>query len=579
MASRWGLGPVFAFEWLMTARRWQLYAARAIFLLALLAGMYLVWAQEVARLNRSTLQLYAFIGERFFYAIIGIQLTLVMLAAPAATAGAVCLDKARGALVHLLVTDLSNAEIILGKLASRLVTVLGLIGCTIPLLFLSTFFGGIHPEALIGAFFVTVAVAIFGCAFALTISVWASKAYEVLLTTYIVWIVVILANFMWGRVQAVWGIPGPPGWFSHISPYWIAFGPYVSDGVIELPQQLTYAGILSALSALVLLPGVILVRWVTIRHTGRPSRPASRSWIFARLSPRKLWFSWPSLDRSPLLWCEWRCRRPSWWTLAVWLFYILGAGLASVVALVEASMAGWFRTQMAILVNATQLTAGLLLLSISAVTALADDRMRGTVDVLLATPVSSSAIVRSKWLSGARLVLPVAFFPIAVGFGIVCNTRAVIPFIVLVVLVLAYGAATASLGLALATWIRRYGRAIAASVTIYLLASIGFIMVPILTVSAPGEENIGVFLCGSPFYGTAVLTAAVAREFPQSISPQAWGFTWIIIYGVIALILYAATLLTFDRCLGRIPGRARGKTVHAFDDSVLEPLAAGRETS
>ena len=61
-----------------------------------------------------------------------IELTLVILAAPAATAGAICLDKARGTLDHMLTTDLSNTEIVLGKLGVRLVPVLGLIACILP---------------------------------------------------------------------------------------------------------------------------------------------------------------------------------------------------------------------------------------------------------------------------------------------------------------------------------------------------------------------------------------------------------------------------------------------------------------
>ena len=63
---------------------------------------------------------------------------MVMLAAPAATAGAICLDKARGTLLHVLVTDLSDAEIVLGKLAARLVPVLGLVACSLPVLALGT---------------------------------------------------------------------------------------------------------------------------------------------------------------------------------------------------------------------------------------------------------------------------------------------------------------------------------------------------------------------------------------------------------------------------------------------------------
>ena len=48
---------------------------------------------------------------------IGTQLTLVLLAAPAATAGAICVDRRRGTLMHMLMTDLSAGEIVLGKLA------------------------------------------------------------------------------------------------------------------------------------------------------------------------------------------------------------------------------------------------------------------------------------------------------------------------------------------------------------------------------------------------------------------------------------------------------------------------------
>src|SRR5205807_1946157 len=69
---------------------------------------------------------HARIGEALFYGFFGMLLSVTLLVAPGATAGAVCLDKARGTLLHLLVTDLSSAEIVLGKLAARLLPLLGL---------------------------------------------------------------------------------------------------------------------------------------------------------------------------------------------------------------------------------------------------------------------------------------------------------------------------------------------------------------------------------------------------------------------------------------------------------------------
>ena len=84
-------------------------------------------------------------GRGFYGVTTMILLGLVGLAAPAATAGAICLDKARGNLTLLFATDLSDAEIVLGKLAARLVPVLGLILCAAPVLAIATLFGGVDP--------------------------------------------------------------------------------------------------------------------------------------------------------------------------------------------------------------------------------------------------------------------------------------------------------------------------------------------------------------------------------------------------------------------------------------------------
>src|SRR5262245_46795997 len=146
---RWGLGPVFYCEWLITARRWQMYALRSGFVALLLVVLLVTWNAVVSRWgNDPGPQVAAQVGSYFFHAIVGTQLAAVLLAAPAATAGAVCLDRARGTLTHLLVTDLSSAEVVLGKLAARLVPVLGLVGCSLPVLALTSLLGGVDLIAL-----------------------------------------------------------------------------------------------------------------------------------------------------------------------------------------------------------------------------------------------------------------------------------------------------------------------------------------------------------------------------------------------------------------------------------------------
>ena len=110
MPMRLGPGPVFVHESIAATRRWQLYALRALFVLGLLAGLgivgFLTWLEAGKPVGSVSLQQLAELGEVFYYTISTIQLMLVMIVAPAATAGAICLDRARGSLTHMLATDL-----------------------------------------------------------------------------------------------------------------------------------------------------------------------------------------------------------------------------------------------------------------------------------------------------------------------------------------------------------------------------------------------------------------------------------------------------------------------------------------
>ena len=90
---RWGPGPVFIYECLANSRRWQIYALRSFGVAALLVAMSLI-ATEHTRSTLNPWRDYASLGESYFVAMIGVELALVMLAAPAATAGTICVDRA-----------------------------------------------------------------------------------------------------------------------------------------------------------------------------------------------------------------------------------------------------------------------------------------------------------------------------------------------------------------------------------------------------------------------------------------------------------------------------------------------------
>jgi hypothetical protein len=242
MAKLLSLSPVFGFEWLAVSRRWQWYAARSVFVLGILGALSLIWWARAARSPARTVQAEAQVGRVFCGAIIATQLAMVQLAAPAATAGAICLDRARGTLAHMLVTDLSSAEIVVGKLAARMVPVLSILLCFLPIPALASLLGGIDAGTVAGSMVVTIGAAASGCAAALTLSTWGTKTHEVLLTTYAAWSLWLLALPMWWGHRMVLGGSAPPTWLEKANPVWLVAAPLSWPGSVSPSDQFAFFG-------------------------------------------------------------------------------------------------------------------------------------------------------------------------------------------------------------------------------------------------------------------------------------------------------------------------------------------------
>src|SRR5262249_26378154 len=91
----------------------------------------------------------------FFVAFLAVQILVCFLLTPAFTAGAIAEEKERRRLDFLLATDLSSREIVLGKLAARLATMLVLLVTGLPVLSLLQMLGGVPPELLLAGFLAT----------------------------------------------------------------------------------------------------------------------------------------------------------------------------------------------------------------------------------------------------------------------------------------------------------------------------------------------------------------------------------------------------------------------------------------
>ena len=575
MRSWPGLGPVFAYEWLTASRRWQGYALRSLLVLLLLLGLSGVWLGNHDGTGELSVRQLAEIGRGFYAVTTLILLGLVGLAAPAAAAGAICLDKARGNLTLLFSTDLTDAEIVLGKLAARLVPVLGLIACAAPVLALATLFGGVDPAMPTGAILVCLACAVFGCTLALTLSVWGRKTHEVLLATYAFGIFWLLSAPIWAGL--VWMLP------------WWARPAWLPGSLALLPYNPVFL-VLAPLSAVARrgwgrwgwgAGPVLRARAPGLGAAGRrgdladpggghpagrpgggdapggPPRPGpaeARSPGSPACCPRRHSTATRCSGASGIGGGRRAGRSPSGASSAC-----SRVGSASGRSSRRSTAPGRAAATSGAVISGVQVSAGLLLLSVSAATSLAEERQRGSLDVLLATPLSTRSIVLGKWWGAFRGVPPLTVLPVLIAAAMATHTGFALGPALIGGLVVAYGAAITSLGLALATWLPRMGRAIGLTAGLYVVVLIGAVPVGmILFGKGPSGAGPG-FASASPFWGVGFSSAM----FGGNAGPgheigrhAAWLVFWIVAYGLVAFGLLLATLKTFNRCLGRFDGPA-----------------------
>ncbi len=252
-----------------------------------------------------------------------------------------------------------------------------------------------------------------------------------------------------------------------INPYGLALQATMSpssyhqeDGWLFLASTLAIATALTALGCWRLSPATL-----------GDSSSIRRRWSLPR--PPRL--SLVSLDAYPLFWRECRLRTPTRWIGLLWAVYVVGAILFTALAISAATESGTRRWAWTGPFNGFQTVVGLVLLSIVSPAALAEERSRGSLEVLLTTPLSTSSLVLSKWCACYRGVFVMALLPtlVAMAHAVQSGRWRGVPLVLGTVLV--QGAAITSLGIALATWSARIERALILSVAASVLMTVAWI--------------------------------------------------------------------------------------------------------
>ena len=524
---------------------------------------------------------------------------MVLLVAPAATAGALCQDRARGILAQMATTDLSDSEIVLGKLFSRLAPILALLACALPVVSLAALLGGIDGGALVGLFAVSAAVAVLGCALALSISVEVVKTDEVVMAVLAFTTCWLLSLPLWGGMARAYGLPPPPEWFYATNPFVLVYAPYTWPGRFGLLEVAIFVAAALAISAGLLAMTIArLRRFVLPAEVGRRKRklraPAlGLPWLRAGMAAIRRWrerLPGPSLDGNPVLWREWHRSRPSRMARILWVLYWLGAVVATVIGIHDVfaygidNMTGGFMIHTALVL---QSVLGLMLLSVQAPIGPgrgagpwqpgradgradldAGDRL-GQVDGDVSGRPWDGDPARRRRGGDRRDVprRPAALRERSWPRPPIGPADRVLAPVLVVAELLSWGAAFTSLGLLLATWTPRIGRAIGISLAVFLLLSFGWIflagivILPALHAWLYGRYNIEgidlIWIDAGLMALSPMAAPIVTIQALDSADAGRWQFwvimsCWCLLAWAFAGAMYWVALRSFDRRLGRM---------------------------
>lgn len=281
-----------------------------------------------------------------------LQLGLVALLAPIFTAGAITQEKDSNTYEILLTTPLSNAQIVLGTLLSRLFFIMALLLSGLPVFSVTQIFGGVSIRSIVMSLGIAAATATVTAALAMSIATFKVGTRRTIFSFYLL-IVVWMVGFWLADKLEFFHVSGPKtaagteshiSWFTGIHPF-LALRVVLGDPAYQPPDvgmlpaaarfwpaswYLTspasfYITVSLTLSAVMVLPSILLLRRLA------QSTTTLRSWALNRLrlssgnstrKPRTVW-------HNPVAWREARTQAfVSRTSLVRWTF--IAAGIIAV---------------------------------------------------------------------------------------------------------------------------------------------------------------------------------------------------------------------------------------------------------
>jgi ABC-type Na+ efflux pump permease subunit len=174
------LGPIFNREFLTVPRRGRHHTARVAALALLWVIGITAWQATVGFTKDAALGETARFGLLLFQVISFVQLTLLLFFSALSAASTVAQEKDRRTFVLLLLTDMRDYEIVLGKMLGSLLPIGILFAITVPFFALTLLLGGVSGEQVVQAVAVMAATTVAAGSLGALVALWRERTFQAL---------------------------------------------------------------------------------------------------------------------------------------------------------------------------------------------------------------------------------------------------------------------------------------------------------------------------------------------------------------------------------------------------------------
>jgi ABC-type transport system involved in multi-copper enzyme maturation permease subunit len=331
-------GPVFNAELLTLSRRKRIYALRFLYgaLLLFFVTINFPWYVYGGRFGETrelSIAEMAMIGQSTTGAFLNTQYVVIVLLTPALVAGVIADEKQRKTLHYLLASQLTSSEIVLGKLAARLLLLAVFLGVGLPILALLSFFGGVDPNEVFLSFASCAGTAFFLAAASVALSVHVKRPRDAVTVVYLFgtcWLFgPIIVRGLFENAQGGWAMLYPflqpfVEWIGWSSPVYVA--EFTRLGGAYSPA---YVAVWSIGLRLLYGAGFAAVAVARLRPVYRREGTASRRVLGTRLWGARRRWGRPGCGDDPMLWKECHASRAGFWTRLV--ATIIGLSVAAMI--------------------------------------------------------------------------------------------------------------------------------------------------------------------------------------------------------------------------------------------------------